>query len=137
MLCIGEELVQRRTGTRRDHIEALRRHLFHAGVAHDRVQPQPVAHRFEKPALLGRRLEERHLNFAAQNFGQNEPGKSGSAAEIHQCLRARWHIAGELGAIPDVAMPDIRKRPGRDEIVAGVPVLEQTDIGLQPRERFT
>lgn len=80
MLCIGKKLVQRRAGTRRDHVEALRRRFLHAGVADDRLQPQSVAHGFEEPALLGRRFEERDLHFAAQHFGQNEPGEAGTAA---------------------------------------------------------
>jgi len=137
MLCIGQKLVQRRAGPGRDHVEALRRHLFHAGIADDRIQAQAVADRFKKLALLCGCLEKRDLDFAAQQFRKHESGKARTAAQIGQCLRIRGHIADQLGAVPDMAVPDVRQRSGGNEIVAGIPVLEQTDISLQPRERFT
>ena len=80
MLCIGKKLVQRSAGARRDHVETLRRDFLHTAVADDRVQRQAVADFFQKTALLRSGFEEGDLDFAAQQFGQDESRKTGAAS---------------------------------------------------------
>ena len=84
MLCIGEQLVQRRAGTGGDDVKCQRLNIFHSGVANFWVQPEFSGYFRQKGALLGSRFEERDPSPITQEFCQNQSRESGPASEIDQ-----------------------------------------------------
>jgi len=82
MLCIPQQLVERRAGAGGDDIERLMIRRFHAGVANFEVQPQSSAHLREKRAFLGDGFEQRDLYAVSEKLCQNDAGETAAAAEI-------------------------------------------------------
>ena len=137
ILCIGQKRVERRAGAGGDDIEGLGRHRFHPLLANFCIQPQSVADGFQELAFLARGFEQRDLDAVTQEDREDEAGKSRAAAKISQRFRSLRHIADELGAVPDMSLPDIGEGRRGHEIVARVPILEHPDIGFQARKYFT
>ncbi len=137
MLCIAEKPVQRGAGASSHDVEYLARGSFHTAVFDTHAEVQPVADGPEESAFLGDRFEQGDLHPAAQQLGQDEPRKAGAAAQIGQRGSVVSDVGTKLGAIPDMAPPDVGQRPDRHKIVAGVPVSKHCHEGFQPRQCFT
>lgn len=130
MLCIPQELAERRTGAGGDDIEIFCRHGFHSRILDFRIQFQSFADGPQESALFGDGFEQRDLRAASQKLGQHQPRKASATAEICECCGVLWDVGGKLRTVPDVPPPDIGHRGGRHEIVAAVPVFQHPDIGL-------
>ncbi len=130
MLCIPQKLVERRTGAGCDDIEIFCRRGLHSRILDSRIQFEPVANDLQKSTLFGGRFEQGYLNAPAQESRQYQPWKASAAPEIGQRSCIFRNVCRELGTIPDMSPPDICQRDGRNEILATVPVLQQTNIGL-------
>ena len=137
ILCIPKKLGERRTGTRSHNIERQALDIFHTSVANFWVQPKPVADFLQKCALLGCRLEQRDSRPVAQKLGQDQTGKTRPAAKIGDCFGVFGKETEKLGAVPDVPSPHIGERAWRNEVVATVPIFQESDISLQPGQCFT
>ncbi len=68
---------------------------------------------------------------------QHQARQSRPASEIDEIARWGRQMPEELTAVEDMPAPDISQTLGADEIDAGVPALEQCDVGLEARPRFT
>ena len=112
MLCIGQQLVERRAGAGGDDIKGQRLDIFHAGVANFWVQPKFSGHFRQKGAFFGRRFEQRDLCPAPQELRQDKSRKAGAAAKIGKGLGALRNKPYELSAIPDMPPPDIGEGAG-------------------------
>ena len=107
MLCIPQKLVERRTGAGGHDIKGLGRGGFHAFIADDDIKPEPVARRFQELAFLGGGFEQRNPHLPTEEFCQHQSRESGAAPQICQCLCGLRNMTEQLGAIPDVPVPDI------------------------------
>ncbi len=137
MLCIGKKPGQGRTSPRGHDIEYFRLCVLDPHLSNGNRKIQMPGGFFQESALLGGRFEERDGNSAAQQFGQDEAGKSRAAAQIRQRARSRRDETTELGGIPEMAIPNVVQRVRRNQAVACIPVGEQLRVGLKTRECFT
>lgn len=137
MLCIPQKLVERRAGAGRNDIEGLRQCSLHALVADDRIETEPVAHHFEESAFLGGGLEECDPDLVLQQHCENQCGEARAASQVYKRRCCIGNISRELRTIPNVALPNVRKGCGRNQIVPRVPILKHPDIGLKLGHYFT
>jgi len=132
MLCIPQKLIERRTGAGGDDVETFCRRCFHARILDSRIQFESVAHSLQKGALFGDGFEKCDPNAISQKLSQNKSRETSAAAEIGEGSGIGRDVFRQLSAIPDMPPPDIGQGPRRNKVVAGVPVLQHSDIGLQP-----
>jgi len=128
MLCIGKQLVERRTGTSRDDVERQGLDVFHPGVSNFWVQSQFCGHFRQKGAFLGSRFEKRDPGPVTQEFSQNQTWKPSTTPEVSNSLHVIGDELDELRTIPNVAPPNLGKRAGRNKILARVPAFEYFGI---------
>ena len=137
MLCIGQQLGQGGAGPGGDDIERLRgassirRLRIVTGSAMRSAAAVRKAHFLAVASIEG------HGDPISQHLRQDQARKAGAGAQIGQ-RSGFWRDEGrKLGGIPEMPPPDILQGAGGNQIMAGVPVLEQAGIGLQPGQCFT
>jgi hypothetical protein len=120
-------LIERCTGACGHDIENLALRLFDTAVSDLDGDSRPMGDFLEKAALLSDGLVEDYPRLTGQKYGQDEPWKAGSAAKINEASRIGTEQRKELGGVPDVALPDLGQRFGRDQIHPRVPVLKKAN----------
>lgn len=107
ILCIGQERAKWRAGAGGDDIERFPGRRLHPLLTNFCIQPQPGAYSFQELAFLAGGFEQRDPDLVTQQDRKYKAGKPGAAAEIGERFRGLRHIADELGAIPDMTLPNI------------------------------
>ncbi len=87
----------------------------------------------EKGGLGGVGLDQHRLH--PGDDGEHQPRQAGAGAEIDDAPRAGRQVRGELARVEDVAAPDVARRPPPDQVAPPLPVAQEIDIGLEPRQR--
>ncbi len=138
MLCIAKQLGQGRAGARRHHVERLRRDFLDPDIL-DARPGGPCARRRPPETRISSR-SPRTSDTSTRSRSKTASTRPGNPAPLPRSAKVPG-IGGikgrKLGAIPDMPVPDIVQGPGGYQIVAGVPVRQQTDIALQPPQCFT
>ena len=137
ILCIAQQLRQGRAGPRRHQIEGLRWRVFHPLIADLDGNLHPLGGGLQKGTLLGRGLEKSDRQPVAQKRRQDQARKACAAAHVSQGLSVIWNKGGKLGRIPDMASPDIGQGRSGNQIVTGIPIGQQINLGLEPGQCFT
>ena len=113
LLCIAQELAERRAGPGRDHIERLGRGVFHAGVADLRLNLHPRGGGFEEGTFLGRGFDRARCESPARSRSRQASTRPGKPAPLPRSTRliASAGISGsQLRRVPDMTMPDLGQR---------------------------
>ena len=92
---------------RRQHVEDRPLRLFDAFGAYRDRKAQPVGHGAQEFRLFPGRFEERHRHSALQQNRQHQAGKPCPAAKIGQRLGFVRDQGRQLGAVPDMPLPDL------------------------------
>src|SRR3954468_11055610 len=97
------------------------------------------AHRLaQKGRFFGIALDQMDIGARRlrQCAGENHTREAAAAAKVDPDFRRRSQ-AQKLERISDVSSPEMRKRRWRDEVGLGLPLLQEADVAIQPRLRFT
>ena len=69
-------------------------------------------------------------------LARTKSGKSGARAKIGDGLGAFGNKAHELGAVEEMARPDMRERAFGNEVEFAVPLQQQLGIAVEPVDGF-
>ena len=137
MLCIGKKHRQGRTGAGGDGVERLWGGVFDPFILDGNGKLHALGGRFQEGAFLGRGFEQGHGNAVSQHFPQDKARKAGSGAQIRQGPCFQRNEGRQLGRIPEMPPPKVFQGTSRNQIMAGIPVLQQIGISFQPGQCFT
>ena len=137
ILCIAQQLRQRRAGPGGYHVKGLGRCVFHALIAYLHRKLHPLGSSLQKSAFLGRGLKKGDRQPLAQKLCQNQARKACTAAQIGQGMGFGWDKGGKLGAVPGMPPPDFAQGRSGNQIMPGIPVGQQVHMGLEPGQCFT
>ena len=137
MLCVLQQPGEGSTGPGRYHVKGTKRRVFHAQILDLDGQAHAGHSRIEEITFFGRRLEKTDGNPASQHRCQDQTRKASARAQIGQGTSRGRDEGRQLGRIPEMPSPKIRKRRFGDKVVPGVPFFQQSSIGFQPCQCFT
>ena len=134
--CIAQQPGQRGTGPAGDDVKGLGRSVFHTGVQYpDIIQLHARRRRREEGAFLGGGFVQGHGDIRPHGR-QDQPGKASAGAQISQSASSIRDQGCQLGAIPEVALPQFGQGASGHQVMAFVPVGQDVGIGLQLSQCF-